>query len=458
MKIIIVGAYAIGTHLARLLSRNNEDITLIDEDEERLAQIGNDCDLLTMNASPSSINTLMDAGVAHTSLFIAVTPSQSLNLNTCIIAHALGAKKTVAKINDAEFIADEKKQFFRKLGVDELIYPEVLAARDIINGLKMSWVRQRWDVHDGALVMLGVKLRETCTILDRPLRELCGPDDPVCLLASLCAVSAIDAGETRTVIGADLTDEQVKTVYKTFGIERGSVKELTVTNKDERQYLSGVISDAQIGTKSISCISIEVLEAGKGMTVATSHITYCTSQMYISALATAGITDAKISVAAPFDVSGTAALTGVYKAYEDITGTKLDETAKAVSSQELATTAELAQAIGDYDSVEIVNELKLILNETKDMTDAELRAKIREIAAEYNVTLTDDQMTQLVNLCRSLEKLDTNALLSKVQAVQDTLKQLAGAKDKVASFTGKVKDVITAIGDFFDRVIAFFRK
>lgn len=280
----------------------------------------------------------------------------------------------------------------------------------------------------------------------------------VCMLASLCAVSAIDAGETRTVIGADLTDEQIKTVYKTFGIERGSVKELTVTNKDERQYLSGVISDAQIGTKSISCISIEVLDAGKGMTVATSHITYCTSQMYISALATAGITDAKISVAAPFDVSGTAALTGVYKAYEDITGTKLDETAKAVSSQELATTAELAQAIGDYDSVEIVNELKLILNETKDMTDAELRAKIKEIAAEYDVTLTDDQMTQLVNLCRSLEKLDTNALLSKVQAVQDTLKQLAGARDKVASFTGKVKDVITAIGNFFDRVIAFFRK
>ena len=183
MKIIIVGAYAIGTHLARLLSRNNEDITLIDEDEERLAQIGNDCDLLTMNASPSSINTLMDAGVAHTSLFIAVTPSQSLNLNTCIIAHALGAKKTVAKINDAEFIADEKKEFFRKLGVDELIYPEVLAARDIINGLKMSWVRQRWDVHGGALVMLGVKLRESCTILDRPMRDICGPEDPYHIVA-----------------------------------------------------------------------------------------------------------------------------------------------------------------------------------------------------------------------------------------------------------------------------------
>ena len=231
----------------------------------------------------------------------------------------------------------------------------------------------------------------------------------VCLLASLGAVSAIDAGETRTVIGADLTDDQIKTVYKTFGIERGSVKELTVTNKDERQYLSGVISDEQIGTKSISCISIEVLDAGKGMTVDTSHITYCTSQMYISALATAGITDAKITVTAPFDVSGTAALTGVYKAYEDITGTKLDETAKAVSSQELATTAELAQAIGDYDSVEIVNELKLILNETKDMTDAELRAKIK--ACEDEMEACGAREVELENEINSPEVYNDPQLL-----------------------------------------------
>lgn len=183
MKIIIAGAYAIGTHLARLLSRNNEDITLIDEDEERLAKIGADFDILTMAASPASINTLTDAGVAHSDLFIAVTKSQSLNLNTCIIAHALGARKTVAKISDAEFTANDKKEFFRKLGVDELIYPEVLAARDIINGLKMSWVRQRWDVHDSALVMLGIKLREACEILNKPLKDISGPNDPYHVVA-----------------------------------------------------------------------------------------------------------------------------------------------------------------------------------------------------------------------------------------------------------------------------------
>ena len=183
MKIIIIGAYAIGTHLARMLSRNNDDITIIDDDGERLAQIGSDFDLMTMEASPSSINTLTDAGVAAADLFISVTPSQSLNINTCIIAHALGARKTVAKISDAEFTAEDKKEFFKRLGIDELIYPEILAARDIISGLKMSWVRQRWDVHDGALVMLGIKLREACEILNKPLREISGPNDPYHVVA-----------------------------------------------------------------------------------------------------------------------------------------------------------------------------------------------------------------------------------------------------------------------------------
>ena len=183
MKIIIIGAYAIGTHLARLLSRNNDDITIIDDDGERLAQIGSDFDLMTMEASPSSINTLTDAGVAAADLFISVTPSQSLNINTCIIAHALGARKTVAKISDAEFTAEDKKEFFKRLGIDELIYPEILAAKDIISGLKMSWVRQRWDVHDGALVMLGIKLREACEILNKPLREISGPNDPYHVVA-----------------------------------------------------------------------------------------------------------------------------------------------------------------------------------------------------------------------------------------------------------------------------------
>lgn len=183
MKIIITGAYAIGTYLARLLSRNKDDLTIIDEDEERLAKIGSDYDLLTVHGSPTSVKTLKEAGTGSADLFIALTPNEDENINSCIIAHALKAKKTVAQVNDAEYMEPAVHQMYMELGVDELIYPEILAARDIINGLKMSWVRQRWDVHGGALVMLGIKLRENCGVLNRPLREICGPTDPYHIVA-----------------------------------------------------------------------------------------------------------------------------------------------------------------------------------------------------------------------------------------------------------------------------------
>lgn len=144
---------------------------------------------------------------------------------------------------------------------------------------------------------------------------------------------------------------------------------------------------------------LQLLSDGSGMDVTTSNITWCTPEMYISALATAGITDAKVVVAAPFEVSGTAALTGVYKAYEDMTGKKLDDVAKLVSTQELTITGELANEIGTMDSTSIVNDLKLMLDETKNMTDDQIKQEIIEIAKQYNVTLTDAQINQLITLC-----------------------------------------------------------
>lgn len=183
MKIIIAGAYAIGSYLAKLLSRNQHDITLMDTNEERLEQLGRDFDLLTMVASPTSIRSLREAGAASADLFIAVTTDESANITACTMAKALGAKKTVAKVDNPEYMQEDNQEFFRSLGVMRLIQPELLAARDIINGLKMSWVRQRWDVHGGALVMLGIKLRESCNILNQPLREISGPSDPYHVVA-----------------------------------------------------------------------------------------------------------------------------------------------------------------------------------------------------------------------------------------------------------------------------------
>ena len=183
MKIIIAGAYAIGTHLAMLLSRNDQDVVLIDEDEERLGNISSDYDLMTLHASPTSIKTLKDAGAGNADLYIGVTPDENMNMNSCILAKALGVKKTVAKVNNYEFINPNLDEFFTKVGIDSIVYPENLAAHDIVNGLKMSWVRQRWDVHNGALIMLGIKLRETCEILNEPLKDLCKPESPYHIVA-----------------------------------------------------------------------------------------------------------------------------------------------------------------------------------------------------------------------------------------------------------------------------------
>jgi uncharacterized protein YpuA (DUF1002 family) len=280
----------------------------------------------------------------------------------------------------------------------------------------------------------------------------------VLLLASLCTAFAADDDKTRAVIGADLTDDQIASVYSTFGVKRGDVKEMTITNADEREYLDGYVDDSLIGTKSISCVYIKVLDDGSGLDVTTNNITWCAPEMYVNALATAGITDAKVIVAAPFQVSGTAALTGVYKAYEDITGQKLDENAKLAGTQELAVTSDLANEIGSKDSTAIVSDLKEILGETVKMSDDELRQKIAEIAKENNTTLSDKQTDQLVSLCRSMEKMDASQLLERVNEAKQTLKKMADAKTKAVGFIAKVQQVVTSIADFFQSLVAHFKK
>lgn len=277
----------------------------------------------------------------------------------------------------------------------------------------------------------------------------------IALVLALPVVANADNVQSRAVIGADLTPEQVELVYQAFGVQQGSVIQLSLTNAEEREYLEGYVDSAIIGTRSISCVYV-ALYGGTGMNVTTSNITWCAPEMYISALATAGITDANIIVAAPFEVSGTAALAGIYKAYEDMTGQKLDSVAKLVSTQELTITGELAQEIGSMDSTSIVQELKLMLDETKTMTDEQLRQQITLIAAQYNVSLTDTQINQLISLCRSLETLDGDALKSRVEEVQNTLNKVADAKTQVVGFVTTVKKVVTSVTEFIDKIKNLF--
>ena len=258
--------------------------------------------------------------------------------------------------------------------------------------------------------------------------------------------------QSRTVIGADLNPMQVDMVYASFGMRRGDAIELTLTNAEERRYLEGFVDDRMIGTRSISCVYVELLPPGSGMSVFTNNVTWCTGDMYVNALATAGITDARILVSAPFEVSGTAALTGIYKAYEDMTGMKLDDMAKLVSTQELTVTGDLAKEIGTMDSTSIVNELKGMLEQTRTMSDEEIRETIVQIAGRYNVTLTDAQIRQLIDLCRSLEGLSPDQLRQRVEEMQSTLQKVSEAKTKVVGFVETVKKVIDSVSEFFQRI------
>ena len=183
MKIIIAGAGAVGTQLAKLLSREKQDIILMDDNEEKLSTLNSNFDLMTATASPTSIKGLKEVGVGEADLFIAVTPDESRNMTACMLANNLGAQKTVARIDNYEYLLPKNKEFFQKLGVDSLIYPEMLAAKEIVSSIRMSWVRQWWEICGGALILIGTKMREKAEILDIPLHQLGGPELPYHVVA-----------------------------------------------------------------------------------------------------------------------------------------------------------------------------------------------------------------------------------------------------------------------------------
>lgn len=203
MKIVIAGAGNVGTHLAKLLSGENQDIILIDEDEEKINRLDSNFDLLTIDGSPTSFVDLREAGVENADLFVAVTPDESRNLVACQIAHTLGAKKTVARIDNHEYMLPKNKDFFIKMGIDSLIYPELLAAKDIVDGMRLSWIRQWWEFAGGALVMMGIKLRENAEILNTPLYML-GGDLPYHIVAILRDGHTIIPGGKDIVMAGDL--------------------------------------------------------------------------------------------------------------------------------------------------------------------------------------------------------------------------------------------------------------
>ncbi|HOH95647.1 MAG TPA: Trk system potassium transporter TrkA [Candidatus Enterocola sp.] len=171
MKIIIAGAGDVGTHLAKMLSKESHTIVLLDEKAEKIKALENNYDILAIVGSPTSLKDLREAQVPTADLFVAVTPYESTNITACLLATNLGAQKTLARIDSNEYLLPKNKEFFKSMGVDSLIYPEMLAANEIVNGLKKGWVRQYVELSDGALIVLATKIRNNSPLCNVPLEK-----------------------------------------------------------------------------------------------------------------------------------------------------------------------------------------------------------------------------------------------------------------------------------------------
>lgn len=198
MEVVIAGAGEVGTHLAKMLSKESHNIVLLDDDGDKLDKIAGQMDLLTHKGMANSINDLKEAGVSKADLFIAVTPYESKNILACILAKELGAKKTIARINNSEYLAKKNKKKFIDLGVDELIYPETLAAKETFVSLKQPGARAMHEFTGGRLVLFAVKIRENSEFVDMSLNELSGNNE------SFRAVAIIRGDHTIIPHGKDV--------------------------------------------------------------------------------------------------------------------------------------------------------------------------------------------------------------------------------------------------------------
>jgi trk system potassium uptake protein TrkA len=173
MKIVIAGAGEVGTHLAKMLSQERHDITVMDENEERLSFFErSDVEILPIRGNPISPTALEKARVKQADLFVSVTPEEATNITACMLAANLGAQKTFARINNYEYLLPKNRELFETIGVGSMIYPEMLAANEIVTSIKKPWTRQYWELFGGTLILIGVKVRENARIVNRQLLEL----------------------------------------------------------------------------------------------------------------------------------------------------------------------------------------------------------------------------------------------------------------------------------------------
>ena len=241
------------------------------------------------------------------------------------------------------------------------------------------------------------------------------------VLGSTAAPLVVRADSSKVVtLGANLTDSQKNSMYEYFGTSSDKAEVIEVTNADERKYLEGVAPDEQIGTRTYSCSYVEPTTSG-GIQVKVSNLTYVTSSMISSTLLTSGVENCNVVAASPIEVSGTGALTGIMMAYEKATGTTLNDDQKAAATDELVTTGDLANNIGQDKAENVMNDVKKDVIEGK-LTDADdIQNAVENAAKDNNVTLTQEQIDKISDLMKNISQYDYD-----VKALKNTLDNIDG--------------------------------
>lgn len=258
-------------------------------------------------------------------------------------------------------------------------------------------------------------------------------------------------------LGADLSADEQHKVLEYMGIEAADFDQydvVYVSNEEEHKYLDAYVPKEKIGTRALSSVLISLSDEGSGLKISTYNINYCTVGMYKNALSTAGVSDANVIVAGPFEISGTAALVGTLEAYEELTGETLDEAVVDAAMDELVTTGELEQSIdGDSENVEaMIADLKGRIARGELETKEQISSAIDELAEEYDLTISQEDKEKILALLEKLKGLDLDwdSIADQASAwadeLQDTIES-SGIGAAVRNFFSKIWEAIKSLFD-----------
>ena len=260
----------------------------------------------------------------------------------------------------------------------------------------------------------------------------------LCILMALpCVTAKADSTQKYLALGADLSTTDKKKVLNLLGVDDiGEYQVVKITNQEEHKYLDSYLSKSVIGSRALSSVTVEQTSDGSGVNVSTENISFCTSGMYRNALLTAGVENADVKVAGPFKISGTAALVGVMKAYEEMTGKKISQKSKDAANDELVTTGEVAKNIGSDDAEKLIADVKQKVAEGNLTSSSDIKNAINESAKDLNINLSDTDRQKIQDLMDKISDLDLNVNKLKEQA-KDIYDQLGGSQgilDKISSW------------------------